>query len=70
MREIRTADPTPPKEIGLVRTSRHAVAVEHLAHFDAATAELVADGRDVGDDQVQAPYDKAPALTQLRRTIL
>jgi hypothetical protein len=51
---IRTAGPTPPEEIGLVRAGVHAVAVEHLAHLDAATAELVAGGRDVGDDQVQA----------------
>src|SRR5262245_41166273 len=50
---IRTADPTPPKEVGLVCARVHAVAVEHLAHLDAATAKLVAGGRDVGNDQVQ-----------------
>ena len=52
---IRTADPEPPKQVGLVRASVHAVGVvEHLADLDAATEQLVAGGLDVGDDQVQA----------------
>src|SRR5262249_31110033 len=51
---IRTAGPTPPEQIGLVRARVHAIAVEHLAHLDAAATKLLAGGRDVGDDQVQA----------------
>src|SRR5271155_3922190 len=51
---IRTADAEPPKQVGLVRASVHALVVEHLADLDAATEELVAGGGDVGDDQVQA----------------
>src|SRR6185369_5964806 len=46
-RGIRTAGPPPPEEIGLVRAGVRAVAVEHLAHLDAATAELVPGGHDV-----------------------
>src|SRR5882724_11916521 len=52
---IRTANPDPPKQIGLVRADvRVAGAVEHLADLDAATEQLVAGGLDVGDDQVQS----------------
>ena len=52
---IRTADPEPPKQVGLVRASVHAGGVvEHLADLDAATEQLVAGGLDIGDDQVQA----------------
>ena len=51
---IRTADPDPPKQIGLVRAGVHAVAVEHFADLDAAIEQLFAGGLDVGDDQVQA----------------
>ena len=52
---IRTADPEPPEQIGLVRAGIHAAAVvEHLADLDAAGEELVARSLDVGDDQVQA----------------
>ena len=52
---IRTADPEPPKQVGLVRASVHAAGVvEHLADLDAAIEQLVAGGLDVGDDQVQA----------------
>ena len=52
---IRTADPEPPKQVGLVRAGVHAAGVvEHLADLDAATEQLVAGGLDVGDDQVQA----------------
>jgi hypothetical protein len=36
---IRTADPEPPKQVGLVRAGVHAAgAVEHLADLDAATS--------------------------------
>ncbi len=52
---IRAADPEPPEQIGLVRTGVDAAGVvECLADLDAATAQLAAGGRDVGDDQVQA----------------
>ena len=52
---IRTADPEPPKQIGLVRAGVHvAGVVEHLADLDAATEQFVAGGLDVGDDQVQS----------------
>src|SRR3984893_15985727 len=52
---IRTANPAPPKQVGLVRASVHAAGVvERLADLDAATEQLLAGGRDVGDDQVQA----------------
>src|SRR6267142_6472453 len=47
MRGIRTADPTPPEDIGLVRASVYTVTVERLAHLHAATAEVIAGGRDV-----------------------
>ena len=52
---IRTADPEPPKQVGLIRAGVHAAAVvENLADLDPATQQLVAGGSDVGDDQVQA----------------
>ena len=52
---IRTADPEPPKQVGLVRAGVHAAAVvENLADLDAASEQFVAGGGDVGDDQVQA----------------
>src|SRR5260370_28674021 len=52
---IRTADPAPPKQVGLVWASVHAAGiVEHIADLDAATEQLVSGGRDVGDAQVQA----------------
>ena len=39
---IRTADPDPPKQVGFVRASVHAVCVvEHFADFDAATEQLL-----------------------------
>jgi hypothetical protein len=52
---IRTADPEPPKQVGLVGAGVHAAGVvENLADLDAASEQLVAGGGDVGDDQVQA----------------
>src|ERR1700692_2431452 len=40
---IRTANPDPPKQIGLARADVHvAGAVEYLADLDAATEQLVA----------------------------
>jgi len=52
---IRTADPEPPKQVGLVRASVHAAGVvEHLARVDAVRDEFVARSLDAGDDQVQA----------------
>ena len=52
---IRTVDPAPPKQVGLVLASVHAAGVvEHLADLDAATKQFFACGLDVGDDQVQA----------------
>src|SRR5580693_3951866 len=52
---IRAADPTPPKQIGLVPTGVHAAGVvERLAHLHAASKQIVAGGLDVGDDQVQS----------------
>jgi hypothetical protein len=50
---IRTADPHPSKQKGLVRASGHAAAVEHFADLDAATEQFGAGGLDVGNDQVQ-----------------
>src|SRR6267378_4318853 len=44
---IRTADPEPPKQVGLIRASVHAAGVvEHLADLDAATEQLAAGGLD------------------------
>ena len=52
---IRTADPQPPKQVGLVLASVHvAASVEYLADLDAAAAQFLAGGIDVGDDEVQA----------------
>src|SRR5271166_4178691 len=52
---IWTADPEPPKQVGLVRAGVHAAGVvERLADRDPATKQLFAGGLDVGDDQVQA----------------
>jgi hypothetical protein len=52
---IRTADPDPSKQVGLVRARVHAgVVVEHFADLRAAIEQLFAGGLDVGDDQVQA----------------
>src|SRR5580704_18602878 len=52
---IRTGDPEPPKQVGLVRAGVHAAGVvENLADLDAASEQLVAGGGDVGDYQVQA----------------
>src|SRR4029077_21033509 len=52
---VRTADPAPPKEVGLVRAVVHAAGVvERFADLDAKTEQLFAGGLDVGDDQVQA----------------
>ena len=52
---VRTVDPDPPKQVGLVRASVHAAgAVEHLADLNAATEQFVAGSLDVRDDQVQA----------------
>src|SRR5271166_6460275 len=50
---IQTADPAPPKQVGLIRASVHAgVVVEHLADLDAAPEQLFASSPDVGDDQI------------------
>jgi hypothetical protein len=55
MRGIRTADPGPSKQVGLVRASVHAArAVKRLADLDAAIEQLFAGGLDIGDDQVKA----------------
>src|SRR3984893_17487154 len=52
---IRTANPEPPKQVGLVRAGVHPTGVvEHLADRDTAAKQLFAGGLDVGDDQVQA----------------
>src|SRR5580658_10390062 len=51
---IRTADPEPPKKVGLVRASVHAAAVvKHLGYVDAERDNLGPRSLDVGDDQVQ-----------------
>ena len=40
---IRTADPEPPKQVGLIRAGVHAAAVvENLGDLDAASQQLVA----------------------------
>jgi len=49
---IRTADPEPPKQVGLVRASVHAAGVEYLGRVDAVRDQFVARSLDVGDDQV------------------
>jgi hypothetical protein len=42
---IRTADPDPPKQLGLVRANMHvAGVVEHFADRDAAAEQLLASG--------------------------
>src|SRR6266478_2742370 len=52
---IRTADPGPSKQVGLVRARVHAGGVvEHFADLEAAIEQRFAGGLDVGDDQVQA----------------
>src|SRR5580692_3082557 len=52
---IRTLDPNPPEQVGLVRARIHvACAVEHLTDLNAAMEQLSAGGFDVGDDQVKA----------------
>ena len=52
---IRTANPEAPKKVGLVRTSVNDVGlVKYLADLDTATEQVLADGLDVGDDQVKA----------------
>ena len=53
MSGIRTVDPYLTKDVGLVRTSVHAAAVEQLADLDAASKQIVAGGFDVGNDQIQ-----------------
>jgi hypothetical protein len=58
---IRTANPEPPKQVGLVRASVHvAGVVEHLADPNAATEQLVAGVLDVGDDQVGPARSRVP----------
>ena len=50
---VPTADPLPPKQIGLIWASVYAAGVmEHLADLDAATEQLSAGRLDVGDDQI------------------
>jgi hypothetical protein len=51
---IWTADPEPPKQVGLVRASIDAFVVEHLTDLDAEVEQFLAGSRDVGDDHVQA----------------
>jgi len=52
---IRTADPDPSKQVGLVRARVDAGGVvEHFADLDAAIEKFFAGSLDVGDDQVQA----------------
>jgi len=55
MLRIQTANPAPPKQVGLVRADiRAAGVVEHLADLDAATEQLDAGSLDVGNNQIQA----------------
>ena len=52
---IRTVDPDPPKQVGLVRTGVNvAGAVEHLADLNAVTEQILARGLDVINDQIKA----------------
>src|ERR1700692_4518427 len=52
---IRTVDPGPPKQVGLVWAGVHVVgAVEHFADLNAATEQILARGLDVSDDQIKA----------------
>src|SRR5207302_10765799 len=52
---IRTADPDPTKQVGLVWAGMHvARIVEYLADLNAATEKLITRRRDVRDDQIQA----------------
>ncbi len=52
---VRTVDPDPPKQIGLVRTGVDvAGAVEHFADLNAVAEQILAGGLDVIDDQIQA----------------
>ena len=53
MLRVRTANPAPPKQVGLVRTGVNAVGVvEHFADLYAATDQFVAGGLNVGDNQM------------------
>src|SRR5512147_127729 len=54
MCRVWTAGPKPPKQERLVWASVHVATVEHLAHFDATTEQLVPGGLNVGDGKVQA----------------
>src|SRR5271167_1699640 len=50
---VPTADPLPPKQVGLIWASVYAAGVmEHLADLDGATQQLSAGRLDVGDDQI------------------
>src|SRR5215212_8184275 len=51
---IRTADPVPSKQIGLVRATDVCPNVEWLAHLDAATEQIIAGRLDVGDNQIES----------------
>ena len=52
---VRTVDPDPPKQVGLVRTGVGVGgAMKHFADLNAATEQILAGGLDVIDDQIQA----------------
>src|SRR5881396_3507480 len=51
---IGTADAEPSKQVGVIRASVYAFAVEHFADLDATTKQIGAGGLEVGNDQVQA----------------
>src|SRR3954447_4653492 len=55
MLRISTADPSPPKQVGLIRASVNATSiVERFAHMDAVCYEFGPSSFKIGDDQVQA----------------
>ena len=50
---VPTADPFPPKQVGLIWASVYAAGVmEHLADLYAATQQFSAARLNVGDDQI------------------
>jgi hypothetical protein len=55
MLRVATADPAPPKQVRLVRTSVNAVGVvEHFTDFYAATDQFASSCLDVGGNEVHS----------------
>src|SRR2546430_4788104 len=64
---VGTADASPSKQVGLVRTGIYAAgSVEYLADVDAAIQQMIAGRLNVGDDQVQAARGARCCLGDVR----